>query len=306
MKVSDLFEIKRGNKFDFNKMKISKDSSVNFVSRTSQNNGVVCKVDEIDKVKAFPQGLITVTLGGSFLLSAFVQEKPFYTAQNIDVLIPKKEMTIKEKLFYCYAISSNRFRYRAFGREANKTLKDIEIPDEMPEWINKIDIKKTILKTNNKSIELDVTNWKEFKLIDFFEMHRGKYYEKDCYSKGDIPIISSKDSNNGIMDNTNLNPTFKGNSLTIGKVGMSTFYQASEFCATSDVTILIPKFKFNKYIGLFLKTVIEIEKNKWSYGRQIRLGDCKKIVIKLPCKNNEPDWSYMEYYIKSLPYGDRI
>ena len=32
----------------------------------------------------------------------------------------------------------------------------------------------------------------------------------------------------------------------------------------------------------------------------------KSTIVNLPTKNNEPDWEYMENYIKSLPYGDRI
>jgi hypothetical protein len=93
-----------------------------------------------------------------------------------------------------------------------------------------------------------------------------------------------------------------------GKVGCTTFYQPNDFCATSDVNILTPKnFVLNKYIGLFLVTIINKSENyKWSYGRQCRVGDSKEIIIKLPTKDNQPDWEYMENYIKALPYADRI
>jgi len=56
----------------------------------------------------------------------------------------------------------------------------------------------------------------------------------------------------------------------------------------------------------FFKTILNKERFKWSYGRQIRLGDCKELVIKLPSKNNKPDWDYMEKFIKSLPYSEYI
>lgn len=33
----------------------------------------------------------------------------------------------------------------------------------------------------------------------------------------------------------------------------------------------------------------------------------KDTIIKLPVNENDnPDWNYMENYIKSLPYGDRL
>ena len=39
-------------------------------------------------------------------------------------------------------IRHNRFRYSALGREANKTLKDILIPEKMPDEFKLIDMEK--------------------------------------------------------------------------------------------------------------------------------------------------------------------
>ena len=99
MKVSDIFDMISGNGFELINMSSSADSDINFVSRTSQNNGVIAKVNKYNNVEPFPAGLITVALGGS-VLSTFVQTKPFYTAFHIMVLSPKKSMTLKEKFFY--------------------------------------------------------------------------------------------------------------------------------------------------------------------------------------------------------------
>lgn len=136
--LTTIFNISYGNKFDFNKMvecSIGDDCGVNFVSRKSTNLGIVAKVRPFSSVKPYKQNLITVTLGGTYLLSSFVQPKPFYTAQNIAVLEPKLPMSLAAKLFYCLCISNNRFRYSAFGREANRTLKQIMVPSIIPEWV---------------------------------------------------------------------------------------------------------------------------------------------------------------------------
>ena len=37
--------------------------------------------------------------------------------------------------------------------------------------------------------------------------------------------------------------------------------------------------------GIFIATVINQEYNKWSYGRQIRLGDSMKLEVYLPEKD---------------------
>ena len=109
------------------------DSKISFISRTAQANGVVGLVDRVDGVAPFPAGYITVALGGS-VLSSFVQKGPFYTAFHIMVLEPRREMSLQEKLFYCMCIQNNAYRY-SYGRQANKTLRNIDIPDTVPKWV---------------------------------------------------------------------------------------------------------------------------------------------------------------------------
>ncbi len=64
----------------------------------------------------------------------------------------------------------------------------------------------------------------------------------------------------------------------------------------------------SKFSAIFITTVINFSENyKWAYGRQCRVGDSMNISVKLPqTVDGTPDWQFMEDYIKSLPYGDRI
>ena len=121
-----LFAIKHGNKFDLNKMEKcpASEEAVAFVGRAGTGNGIVAFVQKLLASPPFEHGLITVALGGA-ALSSFVQPRPFYTAQNIDVLEPLTPMSLDAKLYYCLCIEANRFRYSTFGREANRTLKDV-------------------------------------------------------------------------------------------------------------------------------------------------------------------------------------
>lgn len=137
--LSSLFIVSAGNKLDFGKMTRSNDG-ITFVSRTSKNNGIVGLVEKTDDAKPFEKGLITVSLGGTYVLSSFVQPADFYTAQNVAVLKPRLDLTLSEKLYYCCCIKQNRFRYSAFGREANRTLKNILVPDYpfIPDFIKKV------------------------------------------------------------------------------------------------------------------------------------------------------------------------
>lgn len=136
--LNDLFHIRYGSQLDLNKM-VSDEKGVNFAARTAKNLGVVERVKLIEGKKPFESGLITVALGGS-ILSSFVQQEPFYTAQNIMVLEPRKNMSFKEKVYYCSCIEKNKFRYSTFGREANRTLKDLKVPSKVPDWVNNLDL----------------------------------------------------------------------------------------------------------------------------------------------------------------------
>lgn len=137
-KLNCIFDVEHGNKFDLNKMEqcAQTDEAIAFVGRSGGENGIVAFVKRVG-TQPYDSGLITVALGGS-ALSSFVQPRTFYTAQNIDVLKPRTEMTLDTKLYYCLCIEANRFRYSTYGREANRTLRDILVPELecVPSWVN--------------------------------------------------------------------------------------------------------------------------------------------------------------------------
>ncbi len=168
-------------------------------------------------------------------------------------------------------------------------------------------------------MNLDFTTWKVFKIDKLFAVDAGKYHYSDEYSDGDTPYCSASAENNGISKKIDLEPDFKGNQIITGKVGCTSFYEPFPFCATSDVNILTPRFDMNSLVGLFIATIINKNENyRWNYGRQCRVGNTKKICIKLPVVLNHdgtpffdeekrysnsgyiPDFNFMEKYIKSL------
>lgn len=312
MRVSELFDIYQGNGLELINMEVDTVSDINFVARTAENNGVVASVKPINK-KTFPAGVITVAVGGS-VLSSFVQDKPFYTGFHVLVLYPKQEMTLEEKLFYCHAIKMNAYRY-SYGRQANRTLKDINLPP-LPDWIKnyKIDFSKIQTKVKRTNQEIDTSAWHAFKLSDLFdiELSKGDLKKDDLVDNGTI-LVSATTQNNGVIgyvSPASENPAkpFSGNKMTTDMF-CSAFYQDKEFYAVSHgrINIMTPKFTLNKYIGLFIATIINKEQYRFAYGRAVYSGVLSNLQIKLPAdKDGNPDWAYMENYIKSLPFSDLI
>jgi hypothetical protein len=156
---------------------------------------------------------------------------------------------------------------------------------------------------------LDISCWKTFKYEDVFEIKKGKRLTKADFEAGNTPFIGAIDSNNGYRDFIGQDPIHKGNTITVnynGSVGEA-FYQPNPFWASDDVNVLYPKFKFNKYIAMFLLPIIRKEKFKFNYGRKWETDKMKKSLIKLPANHSEEiDVVFMENYVKSLNYSKSI
>lgn len=316
--LNKIFTVTYGNKFDLNKMEQVPygEGSVNFVGRSSQNHGVSGYVKKVNGVSPYPKGSITVSLGGTKLLSSFVQLEEFYTAQNVAVLQPIVPMTMTQKLFYCLAIRHNRFRYTAFGREANRTLRTLEVPplEALPEWVGEADLallEADYAKPHGPSFDLPpVSLWKDFKLEEIFDIHKGKRLTKATIKQGNTPFIGAIDNHNGIRQYVSGEPSHPGNVLTVnynGSVGEA-FYQPFPFLASDDVNILYPKFKeMDPLIGHFFCTLIRREKYRFSYGRKWNLERMKESTIKLPVDvENNIDFESIRKFMKSIPFSEAV
>jgi hypothetical protein len=63
--------------------------------------------------------------------------------------------------------------------------------------------------------------------------------------------------------------------------------------------------ELNEYIGLFLVTILRKLKWKYSFGRKAFQNKFTYEKIQLPIdKKGEPDWDFMEGYVKNLNYFD--
>lgn len=303
IQLNKLFSIHYGNSFDLNVLEVCDEddnNKVNYVSRTRENNGISAFVTLKEDTKPFEAGLITVAGSGNSVLESFIQNSPFYTGYHVFLLRPLIPMSDFEKLFYCYCIRQNQFKY-SFGRQANKTLKDILVPKQIPKDFLSINLgelntlnKKKIL---NENLELNQTKWDLFNLIDLFNISASRDGLVNEYQAGSlVPYISSTEHKNGIIQFVNEDATNKAGTITAnrgGSVGFF-FFQTVDYIATPvDVRILTPRFTINKYIGFFLTTILRQEKYRFNYSRKMGSDRLAKIKIKLPTnKKGQPDFEF--------------
>ncbi len=158
---------------------------------------------------------------------------------------------------------------------------------------------------HKNKMTLNTREWKSFNLNDLFDISSSSdELINDLNEGGATPYVTSSDTNNGVTSYVKEAPTNPAKTITANRGGSVGFfyYQPEAYMATPvDVRILKPKFEINVYVGLFLKTVLQLEKYRFNYCRKMGSARLNKMVISLPQKDGELDLEYMEQYIKSLP-----
>lgn len=178
-------------------------------------------------------------------------------------------------------------------------------------------------------MNLDTESWKEF-YISRTKDHPGLFDIENCNcgSAGnlddgnEINYIGAKKNDNGVMRKVirDENLVSKGNGILFicdgeGSVGY-TNYMDKDFIGSTTTSIGYDE-ALNPVRALFLVTILDKERFKYSYGRKYR-AHLNEATIKLPVKKKDngdyfndltkkysfegyiPDWEYMEKYIKSL------
>ena len=141
--------------------------------------------------------------------------------------------------------------------------------------------------------------WKEYEISQLFYIEKGKGNNQKNLLVGITPYVSATNNNNGIVFYSNDIACHKANSITVSDFGQA-FYQNSNFSGT-HIIVLVPKFNINKEIGIFVSTCITKSVNKkYSFGYAASSTRFAREKVLLPSKNNEPDYEYMEKFIRDL------
>lgn len=192
---------------------------------------------------------------------------------------------------------------------------------------------KPLTTKHTTALKLNKDRWQEFEFGRLIKsIYKAHAYTKDDLTEQNVKLdstlryITRTAEDNGcelIVKNKAISYVEEGNAITIGDTTATCFYQEEKF-VTGDHMIVVRANWLNTYTGLFIVTLLNNEQYRYSYGRAFLMDRVKETVFKLPiCRNNDglpiideakrfsdegfiPDWQFMEDYIKSLPYGDRI
>lgn len=209
------------------------------------------------------------------------------------------------------------------------------VPDwnYMESYINSLHHKPIYTDINVSSLSINTNKWEFFFLKDICQISMGNKldYSAMSFDNPKINFIGRSADNEGVMGKVDVLPDitpYPPGCITValgGSLG-SSFVQTDYFYTSQNVSVL--EFKKEVTLGskLFITTCIRNE-SKYKYfpfGRELNTHIRTDFGFTLPilrdCNGNPiidtkrqyskngyiPDWKYMENYILSLPYGDRI
>lgn len=358
--ISEIYKSKSINKDDLTTASCSQ-NSIRYITRTGVNNGceLLADISKIDCEYIQEGNAISI---GDTTATCFYQSEKFITGDHMVIvranwlnnIIAFYIITILNKEQYKYSYGRAFLMERIqntivklpvllnddstpFIDESKKYSKNGYVPDwdKMENYIKSLKYKKLTTKNNkNCSFGLNVEDWEEF-FISRTDKQCGLFTIENCKcgSAGnledgnDINYIGAKKSDNGVMKKVVCENKLvsKGNGILFicdgeGSVGYSN-YMDKDFIGSTTTSIGYDE-NLNLYNGLFIVTILDLEKFKFSYGRKYR-AHINDIYIKLPImkengvpkidesmkyskKGYIPNWKFMEDYIKSLPFGDKL
>lgn len=100
----------------------------------------------IPENKLFPKGSLYISTNGQGSHTySYVSTSDFVPNSDVCVLIPKRNMCLREKLFYAMCITKNRFKFSYGRKPKGAKLESILLPKNIPQAFNQADINAALL-----------------------------------------------------------------------------------------------------------------------------------------------------------------
>lgn len=291
-------------------------------TKTGENN------DKTFANKIFGPNWLAVTNNGS-VGNVYFMETQYTSSHDVTSLcLDDKKINKQLGLFLSTALrlAGAPFSYGRKWRPKRMRKTKMLLPvdsNEKPNWdymeqfivnmMTDIEVPK-VAPTIPSSINLNSIKWKEFPIKSIVEsITSGNDWESYNRPKGFSPFIGASAQNNGITDFVNFSTKTRyvgSNVIGInrnGNVGYAFYHPYEAYFSGDTRFIKLNEFSENKYINLFITTMIMKQKDKYAYGYKMGTKRLSAQKILLPVTtDNKPNWQFMEDYIKSLSNSELI
>ena len=323
-----MFEIE--STLSFNKDVLVEGVEYDYVTRTSQNQGILQTTGFVNKENINPAGTWSL---GLLQMDFFYREKPWYAGQFVRKITPKIKINKKSVVFFSTLLNKQKERLLSIlvrnvdnvFRNTKISLpvkKDREIDFAFMEgFISQLEacrlsqLEAYLLVTGLKNYTLtpaeeqaltDFQNgkvkWGEFNLENLYgKSTRGKRLKSADRINGDLPFVTAGEAETGVSAFIgNDVEIFAANTTTIDMFG-SAKYRNYKYGGDDHIAVVHTE-KINKYAAIFVTTAIHKSSytGKFSYSRNFYAKDADELNIYLPVTDNIPDYPMMETLISAV------
>lgn len=287
---------------------------INYITRSAANNGFSGTCGNKDRKNKGN----CITIGAEGFV-AFWQTDDFVAGNKVYALKHHK-MNELSGLFVCFALNTLSDKYSfADARVLDKIKVEVinlpATPEGKPDWDYMESYMKKIMEGSEKSFEnlkknkstkrpIDVSEWGEFNVTDFFTVLpvKTKLSNADI-DGGGTPVYSSHSTNGGIFGYTTKKPAYEINDdnpfyIVFGDHTKAVNIADQSFCVMDNVKILTSDIR-NYYVLRFMITSWLNNVPDLGYARH--WSEAEKTKIYLPITSDgKPNWNYMEAYMKKV------
>ena len=336
--VSQLFDIE--NTLSFNKDKLTEGEEFDYITRTSQNQGILSTTGFVNEININEKGTWSL---GLLQMDFFYRNKPWYAGQFVRKIVPKIEMTRYSILYFTVLLNklkptllsglvrdvdetflSSYFRLPVQNKKVAFSYMENYIKALEAERIETLEAYLTVtgLKdyhltekdekildtfanltdTKSRVEKSGVVYLSSFKMKKLFtNIAQGRRLKKDDQVEGDLPFVMAGTTNTGVVRKIgNAVRIFPKHSLTIDIFG-NTFYRSYKFGAGDDTGVFWNDEMSKPKSLLFIKAVIEKSlQGKYDFGNKLRASQTHDFEFLLPTKNKQVDKNFMSDFIKVI------
>lgn len=327
---------KINNTLSFNTDRLTTGNSYDYVTRTSQNQGILQGTGFINKENINPAGNWSL---GLLQMDFFYRPKPWYAGQFVRKIIPKIEITKRSIPFFSTIFNKQKNKLLSvLVRDVDKTFSNINI--QLPIKNNQIDfelmesfiaeleaeriaeleayllaagLKDCNLTPEEQGVIEKIKSSKEshlkwFKITDLFNVKNSRnILARDIIpNSGDTPYLCASAENNAVSSYISYDKSFldKGNCVFIGGKTFVVTYQEKSFYSNDSHNLILylkEDDKRNKLVQLYLaSSIYKCLNHKYSWGDSISNRKIQGDEVLLPVIDGKPDYQLMETLISAV------
>lgn len=325
-RIGDLFEVLKGSRLT---KADKKDGNINFVSTSIFNNGVINKIGNNEHIH--PANTIVVVYDGHATGRAYYQDEPYWASDSVNVLYPKFTLTrnIAMYLITIFETVGKEFVYTNKWTQEKMIQTFLSLPitsSGEPDWDYMESYMKVVMDESEKNIanlkkiddtkqSIDVNGWGEFRIGDLLNMEKQielspiDAFNNNTQNEIMYPFYGQSSVNNGIIDYYYLGEDLLNNinsehCIMIHSNTHLAYYVNTPFYLKDGhgATTIFTNEHLTESSTFFIITVLNKAMfDKFDYDTKATKENLENLIIKLPiASSGEPDWDYMEFYMKAI------